>query len=281
MPSAHSRLYTAGDPLTESTAKALKRTGLKEIRFSIKIDDPPEKRRKVLERIAIARKYIPTVMVEMPVLPGTLTQMQDLLRKLDAIGIDGINLLELCFPLCNAAAYQERGFQLKYPPYEVYYNYWYAGGLAIAESENICLQLLLFALKEKLKLGVHYCSLENKHTGQVYQQNAHYSCDEFTLFSTQDYFLKSAKVFGKQSIHQAKKILAQHQQPFLLHAEHNCIQFSPQAITLLKGHVDEICITSSIVEFTSENDWVIKEVQLAETSPETFQISDILKEQTV
>ena len=34
--------------------------------------------------------------------------MYDLLLKLDAIGVDGINLLEFCFPLTNSPAYQER-----------------------------------------------------------------------------------------------------------------------------------------------------------------------------
>ena len=273
---AHSRLYTAGDPLTESTAKALKRAGLQEIRFSIKIDDPQAKQKKVLERIAIARKYIPAVMVEMPVLPDTLPQMQKLLLQLETIGIDGINLLEFCFPLCNAQAYQQRGFELKYPPYEAYYNYWYAGGLAIAGSELTCLQLLLFALEKNLKLGVHYCSLENKHTGQVYQQNSHHSCDALTVFSMRDYFLKTAKVFGKTFVRNTQKILTQHKQSFQLDRQHAYIQFHPGNIPLLEGVVDEVCVASFIVEQVSEKDVLMKEVQLALTSPKLFQLSDIL-----
>ncbi|MEX6039645.1 radical SAM protein [Providencia hangzhouensis] len=39
LPLAHSRLYTAGDRLDRSTALALAKAGLQEIRFSIKIDD--------------------------------------------------------------------------------------------------------------------------------------------------------------------------------------------------------------------------------------------------
>lgn len=31
--------------------------------------------------------------------------------------------------------------------------------------------MLQYASEQSLKLGVHYCSLENKHTGQLYQQN--------------------------------------------------------------------------------------------------------------
>ncbi|MET4890575.1 radical SAM protein [Morganella morganii] len=197
LPGVHTRLYTAGDPLDRNTALALAAAGLKEVRFSIKIDDPPEKIEKVLSRIALAREIFPDVMVEMPVIPGSEELMYELLLKLDAIGVDGINLLEFCFPLTNSPAYQERGFALKNPPYEVYYNYWYAGGLAVADSELACLRVLKFALENQLSAGVHYCSLENKHTGQVYQSNAFLSAEPYYLFSPRDYFFKSAKVFGE------------------------------------------------------------------------------------
>ena len=70
--------------------------------------------------------------------------------------IFGINLLEFCFPLGNAKAFHERGFNLKNPPYNVYYNYWYAGGLAVAESEQHCLELVDFAMTAKSKA---WCSL--------------------------------------------------------------------------------------------------------------------------
>jgi len=44
-------------------------------------------------------------MVEMPVIPGSLEEMKDLLKKLDSLGIFGINLLEFCFPLNNAQVF--------------------------------------------------------------------------------------------------------------------------------------------------------------------------------
>src|SRR3546814_2232120 len=106
------------------------------IRFSIKIDDPPDRQRRTLDRIALAKEYIPAVMVEMPVEPGSLLAMEHLFDEFERIGLDGINLLELCFPLTNAPAFRARGLLLKYPPYEVFYNSWYAGGLAIACSEE-------------------------------------------------------------------------------------------------------------------------------------------------
>ncbi|PWC12190.1 radical SAM protein [Brenneria corticis] len=273
-PAVHSRLYTAGDPLDRDTARKLQQSGLKEIRFSIKIDDPPEKQARIMRRIRLARDFIPTVMVEMPVIPGTLAQMRQLLRELDDIGVDGINLLEFCFPLSNAETFRHLGFELKYPPYQVYYNYWYAGGLAIANSENTALALMLFALDNGLKLGVHYCSLENKHTGQIYQQNHGRPVDDSYYFSPHDYFFKCAKVFGR-AIDAVTAILAAHRQPVKRIAQYNCIQFHPSAIALL-GELDiEVCLSLNVVERHSAAENYIKEVQLQHVTPSMFALSAI------
>lgn len=53
------------------------------------------------------------------------------------------------------------------------------------------------AAVEGLSLDVHYCSVESKHTGQVYRQNApHAARYPLCRMSGRDHFLKSAKVFG-------------------------------------------------------------------------------------
>ncbi|MEQ5203969.1 radical SAM protein [Providencia rettgeri] len=280
LPQAHSRLYTAGDPLDRNTALALAKAGLQEIRFSIKIDDSKERITKVLHRIALAREIFPAVMVEMPVIPGTEQQMYQLLTQLDDIGIDGINLLEFCFPLTNSEAYQARGFELKNPPYEVYYNYWYAVGLAVAQSELACLRVLNFALENKLSLGVHYCSLENKHTGQVYQSNAFFEHNEKILgkhyfFSSQDYFFKSAKVFG-DDCEKVAVLLKQTGVSYYQDLLHGFLQFNPEAIYLLTS-LDKlpIALTSHIVEPDEQGNPLIKEVQIELTTPAEFLLTDL------
>ena len=60
-----------------------------------------------------------------------------------------------------------------------------------------------FAAERGLKLGVHYCSLDNKNTGQIYQQNKGFLLDKafaaahgWLHFDEGDYFLKCAKVVG-------------------------------------------------------------------------------------
>lgn len=271
-PQAHSRLYSAGDPLDSATASALRDAGLQEIRFSIKIDDPPHKIQRVLRRIALARKYIPSVMVEMPVLPGSAGQMRELLVALDALGIDGINLLEFCFPLHNAAAYRERGFTLKYPPWQVYYNYWYAGGLAIAGSENLCLELLQFALDSKLRMGVHYCSLENKHTGQIYQQNHGYPAGDTLLYNEQDSYFYSAKAFG-DDIPAVAQILNQHAVAFTHNLQYHFIQFSPQAIPLLRALGITLCLSTFVIEHDDRQQALIKEVRVISCTPQNFTLT--------
>lgn len=268
-PQVHSRLYTAGDPLDKRTLLALKESGLEEIRFSIKIDDEPSRIEKVLHRIQQAKALLPSVMVEMPVISGTQAQMEQLLLRLDEIGIDGINLLEFCFPFSQKAEFEKRGFKLKYPPYETYYNYWYAGGLAIAESEWLCLHLIDFALAHHLHLGVHYCSLENKHTGQIYQQNITYSAGELYYFSERDYFFKSAKVFGEKGEAVADELKAQ-QRPYQYNLLYDYVQFHPADIAYLKAEHGEICLSAYVTEQLEDGDVALREVKLARTTADDF-----------
>ena len=49
----------------------------------------------------------------MPVIPGTIEEMKELLLDLEELDIFGINLLEFCFPLENAKAFPGKGFRSK------------------------------------------------------------------------------------------------------------------------------------------------------------------------
>lgn len=272
-PESYTRLYTAGDLVTEDVLEKLKAAGLNEIRFSIKMEDHPKRRNRVLRKLALAQKYIPNVLVEMPVIPGTDEDMKELLLTLDGMGIFGINLLEFCFPLENAEAFNEEGLTLKNPPYEVYYNYWYAGGLAVAGSEELCLDLVEFSIDQGLSLGVHYCSLENKFTGQIYQQNHDQKMDSTYEFSTTDYYLKTAKAFG-EDINKVKEQLINNDIYFQENDDHHFIQFPASAIHHLEKNDIEIAITSSVVE-NRMNENVIREVCVDWTTPSLFTNKDI------
>lgn len=196
-PMAHRRMYTSGDLLTEDMARDLRDVGLDEIRFSVKDDDSEDQQARVLNAMRIAKRYIPTVMVEMPIIPGAEDHMKELLREFAEIGIDGINMLEFCFPFSNWEDFSSRGFLLRNPPFEVMYDYGYSGGLAISGSEQLILKLMVWAIDEGLDIGFHYCSLENKHRSEIRIKNERASgISRCLTFDEGDFFLKCAQAYG-------------------------------------------------------------------------------------
>lgn len=248
-PEIYMRLYTSGDLLDESVLSALQKTGLNEIRFSLKLEDTPECMERVYENMALARDYIPSVMVEMPVLPDAEEEMRRILDRLEALGIFGINLLEFCFPFNNAEEFRRRGYALRYPPYKTLYNFWYAGGLPVAGSELLVLKLLQYAAGKKYHLNVHYCSLENKHFGQIYMQNtAAPLMDSTYIMSEKDFYLKTVKAFGKEA-ELAEQILKKHGcKNYRADRELQFIQISPSDAALLKGKGMELGISYNVCE---------------------------------
>lgn len=261
-PDASLRLYTSGDLLKEETAEALAEAGLEEIRFSLKLEDTPEERETVYRAMELAKRYISRVMVEMPVLPDAESEMREILDRLEEMGIFGINLLELCFPYHNAEAFAERGYRLRYPPYRTLYNFWYAGGLPIDGSELLALKLLRYSAEKNFQLNVHYCSLENKHFGQVYMQNLGAAAnDPCYQMSQRDFYLKTVKAFGKD-ISRAERIFRAHQrQDYAVNRERGFIQFSPACATLLKKSDMQLGISYNIREFRN-GESVIRELRL-------------------
>ena len=191
------RMYTSGDLLDEAGAKRLAEAGLREIRFSVKNDDGPEMQKRVLDAMALAGDFIEDVMVEMPIVPGTGDEMRELMRGFVAAGIDGMNLLEFCFPFARWEDSAERGFEVRNPPFDVMYDYSYSGGLPIAGSEELALELMLFAIDEGLGFGLHYCSLDNKHRSEMRLRNERgANMTPILTFDEGDFFLKCAKVYG-------------------------------------------------------------------------------------
>jgi pyruvate formate-lyase activating enzyme-like uncharacterized protein len=271
-PNSHTRLYTSGDHIDRTTLQDLQKSGLQEIRFSIRMHDLSKGHRYTFENISQALEYIPNVMVEMPVLPNTLNEMMDVLRELDRLGIFGINLLEFCFPLNNAEIYRSKGYQVKARPFRTLYDYWYAGGLPIAGSEAVCLALIDFVLEKGLNLGVHYCSLENKHSGQIYQQNSGHHLPKRVAFSQKDYFLKTAKVFGEDVPIVKQFFDKTGYRDYIISEQHDYLEFHVKKISSLKKMNIEIGITNNVIE-TRDNQQVLRELKVNVTTPQTFRLS--------
>ncbi|MFW5942152.1 MAG: radical SAM protein [bacterium] len=271
-PRAHSRLYTTGDQANDEVLQQLQDSGLQEIRFSIRMHDLARGQRHTLNRIAQATKYIPTVMVEMPVLPGTRQEMEALLLELEALQIHSINLLEFCYPLTNAPEFRQRDFKVKRRPYKTLYNYWYAGGVPIDGSEELCLDLVEFALDQELTIGVHYCSLENKLTGQNYQQNAGKALPRTAYFSENDYLLKSAKVFGSDIPKVYNAFRKNGYRDFQKNKEPRYLEFHVSQIETLQDLDVEIGLSTSTLEQRQDGEYV-RELKVDLTTPQTFDMA--------
>lgn len=157
------RIYTNGDMLNRNYLKKLQAAGLDEIRISTK---PGEMN---FNKIALAKEYIPRVLVETPVFPDKEKEMRGVLLKLNKLKIFGVNLLEFVFCSRNAHIYRKKGYKLttdKINDFSKDYCYDYP----VYGSEASCFNLLEFAKNKKLSIGVHYCSLNNKRYGNYEQR---------------------------------------------------------------------------------------------------------------
>jgi uncharacterized protein len=152
------RLYTNGDLLDKGRLDRLREAGLDEIRFGIKKDCL-----QIINKIKLAKKYIPRVLMEGPVFPGDEKRLKKLLLTLDDIGIFGINMLDLrC--RCNISAYKSRGYKFAYKEKHPFYENWFVQGWPIHGSEETIFKLLKFTIQKKLRLSVLRCYKKMEHS---------------------------------------------------------------------------------------------------------------------
>ena len=197
--------------------------------------------------LARAKRFIPQVMVEMPVMPGTGEAMRRLLDRLDQVGAFGINLLEFCYPMGAWDEFERRGFSVKNPPFPVLYDYGYAGGLPLAGSELLCLELLEYALDEGLSLGVHYCSLENKHRDQICVQNGACSVDAGVYEGDVSLARRALEACGVGA--------------FSLEDEGLSLAFHPRHISIVQALPVVLCRSINVLEETADG-FIVRELKL-------------------
>jgi uncharacterized protein len=123
-----------------------------------------------------------------------------------------------------------------------------------------------------LKIGVHYCSLENKHSGQIYQQNYGEPIPRTAYLSQKDYFLKSAKVFGDDIPTTLAKFHQRKYDRYNLNQEHSFLEFHIGKIKLLEQLDIEIGISTSVVE-NRNGEKVVRELKVDLTTPKIFDLS--------
>lgn len=269
------RIYTNGDLITEKVLLDLKNAGLDEIRFGLKPDKTGNIEQKIIENIKLSVKYIGRTMVEMPVFPNTLEKMKSLMVELDKIGIYSVNVLEFLYPWVHTDEYIKSSLEVAHRPYEVLFNYDYAGGLPISGSEKDCLELLLFCAEKGLKMGLHYCSLENKLTAQVYNLNKIVKLSGTEYFSEKDFFIKSVRGYGDDIIEIKNRLDEANINHYIYNSSDMFIEFSPIYVELLKDLDIELGLNYLILDFDSMGNKLLREVAVNLINPTTFSIDDI------
>jgi hypothetical protein len=99
-------MYTNGDLADHEALMKLGDAGLNEIRFNL------SPREYDLSPVITARKYIPTVTVEMPAIPEDIELVKSLLAEMQSVGIDFLNLHQLSLESQNWRELLERHYHI-------------------------------------------------------------------------------------------------------------------------------------------------------------------------
>jgi len=146
----HVHLYTSGRYASREALASLEEAGLDEIRFH-PVED------WVIDRIALARKVLrrTRVGVEMPVIPGREAHLKALIRRLDEMGVEFINLNELEVSERNIRSIVTRGFRVR------------SDKPVVEGSEEAALRIVRWAASAGLNITVHYCPATYKDRVQL------------------------------------------------------------------------------------------------------------------
>jgi len=152
-------IFTNGTVCNENILKDLKLLKLTEIRFNLEATKTYD-----LKPLLLAKKYIPDVTVEIPVIPNHENKLKKLILKLDKIGVKYLNLHELAFTQSNIKQMLRYGFKLKCENLVPYYRHDLS---PVAGSEEVAFRLLLYAAKHTKNIAVHYCSSSARQNTQI------------------------------------------------------------------------------------------------------------------
>ncbi len=143
-------MYTNGILATKEKLSLLAEAGLDEIRFDIGATGYK------LDKVKLAKGIIPQVTIEIPAVPEKKTKLKQLLSEMAEAGVSNLNLHQLRLTKHNAPKL------LKHP-----YTYVPAEQPVVLESELTALELLEYAQKQKISMGINYCSFWFKNRFQA------------------------------------------------------------------------------------------------------------------
>ena len=202
----YTRVYTNGDFVDGKILKELKNAKLDEIRYSIK---PFEKPR--VDLLKNTKKFIPVVLIEMPVLPDTEQFMRNLIYELDTIGINGINLLELFFNGYHNEAFIAQKYKIDFDIEEIrkIYNTKPLFEYPIYGSKMLCLRLLKYFASKRINFPINFCSQTTKQL-QYDEKNKRVAIKNKPVYSkiTNNFTHKILAIYT--NIDEARGILLQH-----------------------------------------------------------------------
>lgn len=144
----YQHLYTNGTLATEETLKALGEAGLNEIRFNLGASNCAD---KVIENIAIAKKYINNVGIETPMTPEFFETFFKKKQAILATKVDFINCAELHLNANNIDNYYGANMYMARHGY-----------ISPIWSRELTLQFMRIAIDEQWNLIVHDCSNHTK-----------------------------------------------------------------------------------------------------------------------
>ena len=146
----HIHLYTPMNLVNFNGLEKLFDAGLDEIRFHLDSDKVGE-----WEKIGLGREFGWDVGVEIPAVPGKLSQVKKLIGFLDG-KVDFLNINELEYSDTNASYMGKEGFKTKN---DISYG--------IKGSEEMALSLLRYCKSKDVGFDVHYCSATLKDKVQL------------------------------------------------------------------------------------------------------------------
>ena len=144
----HQHMYTNGTLATEENLRALGEAGLTELRFNLGASNCAD---KVIESIALAKKYIPYVGIETPMTPDFFEQFMPKKEKILATGLDFINCAELHLNPNNIDNYYGESMYISR-----------LGYISPIWSRDLTLKFMKTAAEEKWDIAVHDCSNRTK-----------------------------------------------------------------------------------------------------------------------
>lgn len=144
----HQHMYTNGTLCTEENLRALGEAGLDELRFNLGASNCAD---KVIDSMAMAKKYIRKVGIETPMTPDFFEQFQQKKVRILATGLDFINCAELHLNPNNIGNYEGE------PLYMTRLGY-----LSPIWSRDLTLRLMKQAAEEQWPIAVHDCCNRTK-----------------------------------------------------------------------------------------------------------------------